>query len=113
MVSLTFDDGPDPRGTPAVLDALARAGARATFFVLGERVTRAPDLLARMLAEGHAVEVHGYGHRATPARRGRTVEADLDAALAGRSARRRAGAVARAVGRPRAVDARSWRRSAG
>jgi peptidoglycan/xylan/chitin deacetylase (PgdA/CDA1 family) len=47
-VALTFDDGPDPRGTPAVLEALAAAGVRATFFVLGERAERAPELLATL-----------------------------------------------------------------
>ena len=81
MVSLTFDDGPDPRGTPAVLDALAQAGAHATFFVLGSRVTRHPELLARILAEGHAVGVHGYEHLRHPRHDRATVEADLNAAL--------------------------------
>ena len=41
-VALTFDDGPHPEGTPAVLEVLARAGARATFFVVGEQVERRP-----------------------------------------------------------------------
>jgi peptidoglycan-N-acetylglucosamine deacetylase len=62
-VALTFDDGPHPEGTPAVLEALAGAGARATFFVVGEQVTRRPELVARILAEGHAVALHGYRHR--------------------------------------------------
>src|SRR6266545_4838532 len=61
-VALTFDDGPDPRGTPAVLDALARTGVHATFFVLGEQVEREPALLARVLEAGHDVQVHGYRH---------------------------------------------------
>ncbi len=43
VLALTFDDGPDPRGTPAVLDALEAAGVKATFFVLGERVEQHPD----------------------------------------------------------------------
>jgi peptidoglycan/xylan/chitin deacetylase (PgdA/CDA1 family) len=51
-LALTFDDGPDPRGTPAVLDALKAAGARASFFVLGERVVEHPALLRDMVAEG-------------------------------------------------------------
>ena len=48
--SLTFDDGPDPAWTPAVLDALARAGARATFFALGAAAERHPWPLERALA---------------------------------------------------------------
>ncbi len=62
-VALTFDDGPHPEGTPAVLEALAATGARATFFVIGEQVQRRPELVRRILAEGHAVALHGYRHR--------------------------------------------------
>jgi peptidoglycan-N-acetylglucosamine deacetylase len=62
-VAVTFDDGPHPEGTPAVLEVLAAAGARATFFVIGEQVERRPELVARILAEGHAVALHGYRHR--------------------------------------------------
>jgi peptidoglycan/xylan/chitin deacetylase (PgdA/CDA1 family) len=62
-VALTFDDGPHPQGTPAVLDALARAGATATFFVVGERVAREPALAREILAAGHALALHGQRHR--------------------------------------------------
>ncbi len=62
-VALTFDDGPHPEGTPAVLEALARSGARATFFVVGEQVARRPELVTRILADGHAVALHGFRHR--------------------------------------------------
>jgi peptidoglycan/xylan/chitin deacetylase (PgdA/CDA1 family) len=62
-VALTFDDGPHPEGTPGVLEALAAAGAHATFFVIGEQVQRRPELVRRILAEGHAVALHGYRHR--------------------------------------------------
>ena len=62
-VALTFDDGPHARGTPAVLDALARGGAVATFFLVGEQVRRAPALAAEIAAAGHAVAVHGFRHR--------------------------------------------------
>jgi peptidoglycan/xylan/chitin deacetylase (PgdA/CDA1 family) len=82
MLALTFDDGPDPRGTPAVLDALAHAGVRATFFVLGERVRSHPDLVERVLAEGHDVQAHGYGHPRHPDVNEQDVAADIDAALA-------------------------------
>jgi peptidoglycan/xylan/chitin deacetylase (PgdA/CDA1 family) len=78
---LTFDDGPDPRGTPAVLDALAAAGATATFFVLGECAAAQPALIERILAGGHAVEVHGHGHLRHPLTSRECVEGDLDAAL--------------------------------
>jgi peptidoglycan/xylan/chitin deacetylase (PgdA/CDA1 family) len=64
-VALTFDDGPDPRSTPAFLDVLAEHGATATFFLVGERVARAPGVVARMVAEGHEVGVHGWRHRYT------------------------------------------------
>jgi peptidoglycan-N-acetylglucosamine deacetylase len=80
-VALTFDDGPDPRGTPAVLDALSRAGAHATFFVLGERVERHPELLAQTLAASHTVEVHGYAHLRHTEQPRAVVEADLRRAL--------------------------------
>jgi peptidoglycan/xylan/chitin deacetylase (PgdA/CDA1 family) len=62
-VALTFDDGPHPRGTPAVLDALALAGATATFFLVGEQVARAPALASEIVAAGHDVALHGQRHR--------------------------------------------------
>jgi peptidoglycan/xylan/chitin deacetylase (PgdA/CDA1 family) len=61
-LALTFDDGPDPAWTPRVLDALAAADARATFFVLAPRAAAHPDLVTRMLDEGHAVGVHAHDH---------------------------------------------------
>ena len=62
-VLLTYDDGPDPEGTPAVLRELAAAGARATFFVLGTRVRLYPDVLRSVVAEGHEIALHGADHR--------------------------------------------------
>jgi peptidoglycan-N-acetylglucosamine deacetylase len=62
-VVLTFDDGPHPEGTPAILEVLARAGARATFFVVGEQVRRRPQLVAEIAAAGHGVALHGDRHR--------------------------------------------------
>ncbi len=59
--ALTFDDGPGP-STPDVLDALAREGVRATFFVLGRQVDRHPEMVRRMVAEGHELANHGYDH---------------------------------------------------
>jgi peptidoglycan/xylan/chitin deacetylase (PgdA/CDA1 family) len=61
-VSLTFDDGPHPEGTPAVLDALGEAGVKATFFVIGANVRRWPELANRMVREGHEVGNHGFTH---------------------------------------------------
>ncbi|MDO8209879.1 polysaccharide deacetylase family protein [Conexibacter sp. CPCC 206217] len=62
VVALTFDDGPDPAGTPDVLAALAAAQARATFFVLGERAIEHPRSIAAIRAAGHEVELHGHRH---------------------------------------------------
>jgi peptidoglycan-N-acetylglucosamine deacetylase len=66
VVYLTFDDGPHPTYTPQLLDLLAAAGARATFFVLGAEVVRSPDLVARMVREGHAVGNHSWSHPRLP-----------------------------------------------
>jgi peptidoglycan/xylan/chitin deacetylase (PgdA/CDA1 family) len=62
-VFLTFDDGPDPDWTPQILDLLSQANARATFFVIGEQALRAPALVRRIVAEGHAVGNHTFSHR--------------------------------------------------
>ena len=62
-VALTFDDGPHPHGTPAVLAALERAGAPATFFLVGEQVERWPALAAEIASAGHHVGVHCHRHR--------------------------------------------------
>lgn len=60
---LTFDDGPDPQCTPQVLAALSRAGAPATFFVVGEHVRESPQLVREMADAGHEVALHGTTHR--------------------------------------------------
>ena len=62
-VALTFDDGPHPQGTPAVLEVLRERGATATFFLVGEQVVRYPTLVAEIAAAGHAVELHCFRHR--------------------------------------------------
>ncbi len=62
-VALTFDDGPDPASTPAFLDLLDDLGVRATFFVLGSMVERAPGLARELALRGHEVGVHGWDHR--------------------------------------------------
>jgi peptidoglycan/xylan/chitin deacetylase (PgdA/CDA1 family) len=60
---LTFDDGPHRDGTPAVLDALAARGVRATFFLVGEQVARNPTLAAEIVAAGHGIGLHCDRHR--------------------------------------------------
>jgi peptidoglycan/xylan/chitin deacetylase (PgdA/CDA1 family) len=62
-VALTFDDGPHPQGTPAVLETLREAGATATFFLAGEQVVRRPALAAEIVSAGHRVELHCHRHR--------------------------------------------------
>ena len=79
---LTIDDGPDPEDTPRILELLDRHDARATFFLIGERVRRYPELVAEILRRGHAVGNHTHSHPvvtfwcATPGR----LRAELDAA---------------------------------
>ncbi len=62
-VALTFDDGPDPTWTPQILDVLNRHGVKATFFVVGERVRRHPEIVRAMIDGGHVVGNHTYRHR--------------------------------------------------
>ncbi len=62
FVALTFDDGPDAVMTPRVLDTLNRYGVKATFFLVGEKVRKYPDLVRRMVNEGHIIGNHTYTH---------------------------------------------------
>ncbi|GIZ52553.1 polysaccharide deacetylase family protein [Noviherbaspirillum aridicola] len=62
-IALTIDDGPDPDVTPRVLDLLDRHGVRASFFCIGERAARHPELVREIVARGHAVENHSQHHR--------------------------------------------------
>lgn len=62
VVALTFDDGPDPKVTPAILDILAEKGVRASFFVIGANATAEPDIVRRIYAEGHDLGNHTYTH---------------------------------------------------
>ena len=61
-VYLTFDDGPIPESTPFILETLAKFGARATFFMVGENVERHPELYQRIVGAGHRVGNHTYNH---------------------------------------------------
>jgi len=62
-VSLTFDDGPNPDATPRILDALGESNVKATFFVLGAHAERWPELVRRVVSEGHQIGNHGYFHK--------------------------------------------------
>jgi peptidoglycan/xylan/chitin deacetylase (PgdA/CDA1 family) len=64
-VALTFDDGPDERSTPALLDLLREAGVEAVFFCIGNRVESHPDLAARIVGAGHLMANHTYTHSKT------------------------------------------------
>src|SRR5207244_1342040 len=77
-VALTFDDGPHPEGTRAVLAALERADVRATFFLVGEQVERWPQLAAEIAAAGHEIGVHCHRHRNLIRLLPRQVRSDLD-----------------------------------
>ncbi|MCR4398510.1 MAG: polysaccharide deacetylase family protein [Firmicutes bacterium] len=77
-VYLTFDDGPDPQTTPYILDTLAAHGVHATFFVVGERAERNPDLVRRMAREGHSVQNHSYSHWTPGSANAPAVEEEID-----------------------------------
>lgn len=61
-VALTFDDGPDARSTPALLELLRESNVQAVFFCVGERVAANPELAARIVRAGHLLENHSYAH---------------------------------------------------
>lgn len=63
LVALSFDDGPSPTYTPLVLEVLRNHGATATFFLIGERAARHPDLVERIRTEGHEIGNHYYADR--------------------------------------------------
>jgi len=61
-IALTYDDGPDPESTPALLDLLKQRGVKATFFVVGEKVRAHPEVVRRCHDEGHTVANHSHRH---------------------------------------------------
>jgi peptidoglycan/xylan/chitin deacetylase (PgdA/CDA1 family) len=97
VVALTFDDGPDPVRTPALLDVLAEQRAPATFFLLGDAAELHPEVVHRIAREGHELGNHTYCHRYLPLARSRSVEREL--AQTDRAIARAAGQVPR-VARP-------------
>ncbi|MGE5543111.1 MAG: polysaccharide deacetylase family protein, partial [Bacillota bacterium] len=61
-IALTFDDGPDNQYTPQILDILAQKGVKATFFLIGKRVSELPEVTKRIVSEGHDVGNHTFSH---------------------------------------------------
>jgi peptidoglycan/xylan/chitin deacetylase (PgdA/CDA1 family) len=66
LAALTFDDGPDPVHTPQLLQILARHGARATFFVIGERAAQSPEIVDQIVKGGHELGNHTWDHPSLP-----------------------------------------------
>ena len=91
VVAVTFDDGPDPRVTPALLDVLDAHAVHSTFFLLVDQAERHPEMARAIAARGHEVGLHGLDHRPLPPLGGRQAHAYL------LDARRRLEAIA---GRP-------------
>lgn len=81
-IALTFDDGPDPVYTAAVLDILRQHDAHATFFVVGVAAVRQPELIARMITEGHEVAFHSQSHAHVDRLADHEVHREMDEGLA-------------------------------
>ncbi|MDQ3934581.1 MAG: GNAT family N-acetyltransferase [Actinomycetota bacterium] len=81
-IYLTFDDGPDPTWTPRVAQELRTAGARATFFVIGERVAEHAEVVQALVADGHEVGLHCMRHVRHPDSTRETIEEDTREGLA-------------------------------
>lgn len=79
-IYLTFDDGPDPDFTPQLLDVLRQHQAKASFFLIGERAEKYPELVRQIFDEGHTVGQHGYEHLSAWKHSSRTILHDLDVA---------------------------------
>ncbi|GAA4890737.1 polysaccharide deacetylase family protein [Streptomyces coeruleoprunus] len=79
---LTFDDGPDPRYTPAILRTLRAHGVRAMFFVCGEMAAQHPDLVRRMADDGHVVGNHSWSHPLIPKLRPSRIREELSSTSA-------------------------------
>lgn len=62
-IALTFDDGPDPEWTPRILEVLGQRGVRGTFFLVGARAARGPDVARAIAAAGHEIGNHSWSHR--------------------------------------------------
>ena len=80
VCALTFDDGPDPIVTPAVLDVLGESGSRGTFFMLGENVRKYPDIALSVAKRGHIIGNHSMTHRTMFLMNSHEVEQEIDQA---------------------------------
>lgn len=84
-LAITFDDGPHPKNTPRLLDMLKERGLKATFYVIGQNVAQYPEIMQRIVAEGHEIGNHSYTHAAltkcSPAKVGEEVSKTNDAIL--------------------------------
>lgn len=94
VLALTFDDGPHPGATPALLDLLEKHRARATFFMLGANARQYPELVRRVHEGGHAIGSHGDEHLPWPGTSGRDFRRQL------RSARQALAPFGRRICRP-------------
>ncbi len=79
-VALTFDDGPDNKWTPKILDILRDKRVKSTFFVLGKFVERYPEIAKRITSEGHIIASHTYNHANLPRLTEKNIAAELDRA---------------------------------
>lgn len=77
QIGLTFDDGPDPEYTPPLLDLLARHHLVASFFVIGDKARAHPQIVRRIVADGHALGGHTSSHQVIPGRARSDLAADL------------------------------------
>jgi len=79
-ICLTFNDGPDPATTPAILNVLDEYGIKATFFVIGKKAREHPELVKQIADRGHVIGVHGYEHKVLAGLSAREVGTDLQMA---------------------------------
>ncbi len=77
VVYLTFDDGPDPRTTPYLLEVLEEANVKATFFLIGSQVARHPELVEQIARHGHELGNHSYNHCFMPMLLSRDLEKEI------------------------------------
>ena len=77
LIALTFDDGPDKKNTPAILDILKKMHVKATFFLIGKQIVHFPEAAKRIVDEGHSVGNHTYNHVMLTNERPKQIETEL------------------------------------